>query len=633
MKKTGLIILALVLSLGMMSVPMAAWATSYDPTGDPGYRPVPPSTPLVVNQGGIGDALIAPFYRAIQNSAVGPDFVGNYVSYVSIENTTNAWVAAHVRLRTGRFSIEVVDFPILLSPHDVFWFQFESTVDPTTGKVTDVKLWTNDEDTIKHSGLDQNGKITGLTYDPTTKTATIDLKNNILTQFTKLAGDTYTDPSSGNTYTYQDMNELTQGEISIIGLFELRSSDFPAGYNLNPKDNFYTVMNQLMNDKIGGPTGHASYAADPAFVGNPNLRVEAQDVGKALMGQVFIGDFSTGIYSGYAMTAIKDFRTNACGERGTIAHRDTYIRNSMANNNNTPIWPGAILYNYDPQGTTAGNPYVAPDWATDFGPTLNDGDNWLGTPTSGVDSFSLDEVDDALIKQHVESTYFNGGFGAAPHTYTIGVFTFPTKFLHYFYDGKSGLPATTRPNDDWPVGNLSEAKSVRGRMDVATDTSDIDILGKMWNTQEEPTSSTSPFFETTLPWEVNVIPFGQATYDAMQNFCYLQNLSESSPFVAGVDFPKYFAGQWMMQGFNLLGSGDPRNTSTPGAVAYNRGNYSLLSYLDNNGGMPNGLPVLSVMFDYEYAGPDGTTGYPHARNFAPSWDNPYLGEAGGQTNQ
>lgn len=71
---------------------------------------------IAVAPGGQGDALLGEFYR------VAPE---GYVTFFSITNTSDAYVEIHVRLRSGRYSIEVWDKQYVLTPYDKIWFQVE----------------------------------------------------------------------------------------------------------------------------------------------------------------------------------------------------------------------------------------------------------------------------------------------------------------------------------------------------------------------------------------------------------------------------------------------------------------------------------------------------------------------------
>jgi hypothetical protein len=141
-------IFAIILGIGISAANVSA--SSYDPTGPAGFPPVPQLGGMLWNHGGIGDALSGQMYRAVVSDIPGDPF--RFVTYISIENVSNNWVAAHVRLRSGRYSIEVRDFPILLSPRDVFWFQFEAVPD-AAGNLSEVRIFSNDLKTLAQSGL------------------------------------------------------------------------------------------------------------------------------------------------------------------------------------------------------------------------------------------------------------------------------------------------------------------------------------------------------------------------------------------------------------------------------------------------------------------------------------------------
>lgn len=612
MKKLVYSLFAMILGIGLLAANVSA--TSYDPTGVAGALPNPPTAPLILNHGMVGDALFGEIYRAVVDETIGGVGPVSFVTYVSIENTSGDWVAAHVRLRSGRFSIEVIDFPILLSPHDVFWFQFESVSSGTPGEPSAVKLWSKDKDTILKSGLDT---FYTSTYDDVTGLWTLTLTTTILDQFTNLSAD------------YKLTKELTQGYIEVFGLFAL---DFPATYSVQEGHNFYHIMSQLWADSnptndLVNPGPSYLYGADPSF------RVEAIDVQKALTGHVFMGDFTNGLYTGYTMKAIKDFRTSEVQEQGTttaslIDRRDFFARSSINNAGGLPIDPATILYNY---GNDAA--YTEPDWTTSFGPTWNDGTNSFGIPVSPVDSFSLDEVDDATVKEQLKSTYFNGAFSG--ETFSVAIVTAFTKYLHFFYNKDSGLPTSgvgslitgVNPGNQWPVGNGSKANSVRDLMNIEAYIGNLGIEGAVWNQAQKSPRGASPFETTTLPWEVTMIPIGEASLVELDDFCFLVLADPgASPFVSGVTEATYPAGIFVMRNFNLQGplGEDPRNKDTdggggPGLVdgvdGYHRSAFSLLDASE-----PDIIPVSAMMIDFEF------TNFPHARMYNISWDNPTISQ-------
>jgi hypothetical protein len=596
-------IFAMIFGIGLSVANVSA--TSYDPTGNPGSLPNTPQTPMILNHGMVGDALLGEFYRAMVDDTIGGVGPVEFATYISIENVTGNWVAAHVRLRSGRYSVEVIDFPILLSPHDVFWFQFEAISSGVPGDPSAVTIVSTDVDTILKSGLDELAGPGG--WDGTKLTLT--LTTSLLDDFDKLDAE------------YKKVKEFSQGYIEVFGLFSLT---FTGSDTVNADHNFFDIMSQLWDDAVGvivgtDPQMRPAYRWDPAAIPVPALDVE-----KVLTGHVFIGDFTNGLYTGYTMKAIKDFRSPAIRTPAAPAtstdRRDFYIR-GLNNAGGLAIRPATILYNWI--GDIA---YREPDWATSFGPTWNDGDNLMGAaPVSPVDSFSLDEVEDALVKQTLIGTYFNTGFSG--NTYTIATVTAPTKYLHHFFaEGSAIIPGTVHSGlagtgvTQWPVGIPGIANSVRSLIDIEKYVGKLAIFGAVWNQKQASPKGPSPYVATELPWELNVIPVGEGTHLALSDFCFLMITDLHSPFVEGVTTADWPAGYWSMSDFQLQGilGGDPRNTIQVGLVeGYDRTPFGLLGALEaapNNLG--NILPVSGQIMDFDF------TNFPHARMIDPSWDNP-----------
>jgi hypothetical protein len=616
MKKFFGIFICLMLGVGLLAAPHAG-ATAYDPTGLPGNIPQPPPTAMINNHGMLGDFLSGDMYRAVVSDAL---YQGaNVATYVSIENVSSKWVAAHVRLRSGRFSIEVLDFPILLSPSDVFWFQFQAVGTGTT--LEKVEIISTDKKTIEYSGLNLLTAIPGATisYDPVAGCLKMSLNKYILDAFKSMKNP-----------DYLKLEELTQGYIEVIGLFALDS--------INAGDNFYAVMKQLWNDKVGttlpGLVGNfASYLKNDGSL----TRYPALDVAKYLGGHVFLGDFQTGLYMGYTMRAIKDFRA------GVGAHRDLCIRGAY-NGGGVLVNPATILYKLTEIGSV--DPaYTAPDWATDFGPTANDGDSTFGatlinaapgtcsTFCSKTDSFSLDEFDNALYKELIHSTFFNGGFSGK--TFSLISILAPTKFLHWFYDDDSGIGGDYDSTDNcWPVGSLSQAYSLRrmlrvddlryGIGNICVETYGVRDL------EEKSIITSSPGIPFILPYELNFVPIGYESYQYLDAFCFLVDTSITPFWFYGKDAA---AGHFWMDHFTYCDGyygGDPRLTNsyyvTKNCAGYNcttNATYLLA---------PGELPVSALGLDTD------STNYPHSRLFDIQWDNPArygvkLGYDGGGVSQ
>lgn len=603
MKKITIFLVALLLGVGMLAPNL--WATAYDPTGVPGVYPSPPATAMINNHGMTGDALFGEFYRA--RSIIGDDTFNdtNLATYVSIENQSGRWVACHVRLRSGRFSVEVIDFPILLSPRDVFWFQFYTLVDSSTGQLA-VQIVSTDVDTIIKSGLNTlDSRLAQVSWDG--QVLIMDLQPLLLQEYNMSAD-------------FQTLEELTQGYVEVYGLWSL---SFPSNFGPRTGHNFYNIMAELMNDDLGSnvqPTGFASYAIsdERQFA----TRIPALDVGKFLSGHVFIGDFTNGIYMGYTMKALKDWRAGVGNVLGDFldplaAHRDFYIRGPL-NNSGVPVNPATILYNY-PLDLA----YSEPDWATSFGPTWQDGDNWFGDPelcfTDAGDftlpevcSFALDEVDDAIFKSNLSSTYFNSGFSGL--TYSMAAVSFPTKYLHYFFNKGSGLPATGFSNNSWPgcySGNCAGATATRRQINPASTIGSIGTAAAIWNLEERGPRDISPFINLLLPYEVNFLPIGHSSAVNLAGWGFLVETDNGNLDVDASVFP---AGHFRLTGFEIVGGAGGLDPRFGYDEAFLDALFAAPYLLDPFGFFTIG--VSAQMMDFEF------TNFSHARMFDPSWDNP-----------
>jgi hypothetical protein len=88
-----------------------------------------------------GSSLLYTFYD-IRSQADGG--LGLTDNYFTVTNTsTDSWVQAHVRVRTGAKSIELLDFDVLLSPTDVFAFDVYQDAGATVFASCDTKTLTD----------------------------------------------------------------------------------------------------------------------------------------------------------------------------------------------------------------------------------------------------------------------------------------------------------------------------------------------------------------------------------------------------------------------------------------------------------------------------------------------------------
>jgi hypothetical protein len=94
-------------------------------------------------QGMPGSALIYTYYD-VRTQATGG--LGVNDNYFTLTNTSSNWVQAHVRVRTGDKSVELLDFDVMLSPKDVFTFTL-------TAEGTGIAFVSLDKETIAHTKM------------------------------------------------------------------------------------------------------------------------------------------------------------------------------------------------------------------------------------------------------------------------------------------------------------------------------------------------------------------------------------------------------------------------------------------------------------------------------------------------
>jgi hypothetical protein len=97
----------------------------------------------------LGDAIVFSYYDIRTEAQGGPGLSDNYFTVVNnnqlfgpailkpvsrnaAQGPDHVWAQAHVRVRTGQCSVELLDFDILLSPNDVFTFDLYQDVDGDT---------------------------------------------------------------------------------------------------------------------------------------------------------------------------------------------------------------------------------------------------------------------------------------------------------------------------------------------------------------------------------------------------------------------------------------------------------------------------------------------------------------------
>lgn len=432
MKKIGLILLAVTLCLTL------------------GYGKAQ-AQPVTVATGTMGDTLLFPLYDVRAT----PDRTDGWQNYFVIENTSGLWTAVHLRFRAWRKSIEVYDHIILLSPFDVFWAVIEQDANGN------VEIWSDDTQTCINSGLiwADNPPPANTRWSTTFQTFLLEDCG-----FTAAAG-----------YNLQDLqDEMQAGHVEIIGLWQLdnpvatlaEDTHVLANVVNNVYDdghagaiNVYDVLNTLFYNynapAPAGPNGIA-FAVDwpfPVQDGSnlPTIQGVAEvpplmvprwglDCPNVLAAAMIMGDATNGRYEMANFLALADFRTRdwvlplPAAPFAAIPKRDNYNFGGIFFDTDQMFW-----LPWDMAGPA---PYLNENWATTIGPGLRDGDDLNVLPGMGNeiinwvlwnanDSWSLDDVENALWKNNMWYHYFNGAYGA---DYTTDVvLTFPTKHYHYFF--------------------------------------------------------------------------------------------------------------------------------------------------------------------------------------------------------
>jgi hypothetical protein len=98
-----------------------------------------------------GDSVFFNYYDIRTMAQGGPGLTDNYFTVVNWDY--DEWINAHVRVRTGQCSVELLDFDVLLSPNDIFTFDLYQAPDG------DTVFASCDEHTLTASGfaVDANG--------------------------------------------------------------------------------------------------------------------------------------------------------------------------------------------------------------------------------------------------------------------------------------------------------------------------------------------------------------------------------------------------------------------------------------------------------------------------------------------
>ena len=439
--------------------------------------------------GGSGDLLLGQIYdvRATDNRPA------QWENYFTIRNTSDTWVAFHLRFRAQTKSIEVWDRIILLSPYDVFWFDLQR--DANGGGVL---IYSSDTHTLLNSGIIKVGE----------------------TEFTEKFQTSLLEACG---YTTGTLAETEMGYVEAIGLWSINSTSHAIGTiagntYLDPDDptaiNVYDLLFDMWGSERGDrPLVYAPTSTEFEFIDCPNV----------LQGEFEMGDVVTGAYQLENMVGFLDFRTDT-----TTDHRDGYDSGVIG----FPVYvllPGDRCYT---DGLT-GFPdqdiawYNNPDVNTTAGPTLLDGDAWFGSgpnpDTPDDDSFfnaawSLPDVERRLFTYERWGYFINSEVGDAPFNADVKtdvVLTFPTKYHHYWF---AGWPYWNGVGNNYllPATYWQAITAYRAGLKAKWDgiiNAPCFVGGYIWDSEQNrenlsPGPSPNPWQAPYVPHEVNVIRVG-----------------------------------------------------------------------------------------------------------------------------
>jgi len=404
------------------------------------------STAMTIVPGGIGDELNGLYdVRPLAERSA-------WQNFITIENTSGNWTAVHLRFREHKCSVEVWDKVILLSPYDVFWVALEE--DGAGG----VELWSTDSDTLLNSALIFAPLGVGEEWRDSFSTALID--------------------ETGGSQL------IDFGHFEVIGLFQLATYPGYAGaedlhdlslvvkdlYPMYAPDGLFNVM-----DVLSAAYYNFSDAGDPQFglgwlTKNPaDLLIDAEeapnelhtrqvnDCGNVLAGNFIWGDLVSAEMGMENMVASQDFRLDDPAgwvvDTDSLIHRDGHFSGAI-------VFHPRLVNPFLEPDLWGSSPsfYLNPDWATQVGATMRDGDALIdvdgfplmcdiGTPNTARfnDTWSHPDVDYAYDKAAIWYNYFNESPFDAGEVYTTDVMlSFKTKYLNSvdcsfpFWNGETG---------------------------------------------------------------------------------------------------------------------------------------------------------------------------------------------------
>lgn len=400
---------------------------------------------IEIAPGGIGDEL-----NGLYDLRLDADRTG-WQNFIVIENTSGNWTAAHLRFRAHKCSVEVWDKVILLSPYDVFWLALENEGDGV------IKMWSTDSDTLLNSALPMvDGEWTDYfsreLMDEVGDESSIDFGHFEvigLFQLSFYPGYQGAEDLHDLSLIVKDLYPMYGGDglINVMDVLSAAYYEFDELWNPMPGEGWLTRdPDDLWINPFEAPSDNFPFEVYPRRV---------TDCGNVLTGNFIWGDLISAEMGMENMIASRNFRLDdpADPENLSLIHRDGH-------------YSGAIVFhprNVNPylEHDLWGNSpafYLNPDWATQVGPTLRDGDALdagfpivCGNTEQGRfnDIWSHYDVDLEYDKAEIWYNYFQESPFDAGETYTTDIMlAFKTKYLNSvsctfpYWDGKVGGYAT-----------------------------------------------------------------------------------------------------------------------------------------------------------------------------------------------
>jgi len=346
------------------------------------------------NQGKVGNVLVSPLYDVRGDTAM---------QYFTITNVTERWVQGHIRFRSGKYSIEVLDFDIILSPNDVFTFW----VLPDVGNGTP-GIYSTDSNTINYS---QALGLAPYTANAGKADATLTIPFSTLRLSQLNAGGVEEARWGYWEFIVEGATTESLDGSSLLGALE-------AVYDTSPTQ-FHDWTTDCSVDAPG--VGHC--------FGYP---VES------VVGHGYFVDTSTDKGYGMNVESLNLWRFEDCDDVGTYIDcgyqpdKDNYPDIYSGLN-------GMILHEPIGVNTDPSNPFYRPDWTTTYGPTLAFGvaEGWFFVLEMQI-AFKdfgwwwLFFGDGDVFSYLHAVSYMTHYISEPEYASATALLTFPTKHFHYY---------------------------------------------------------------------------------------------------------------------------------------------------------------------------------------------------------